>query len=489
MNWMKHFARVPTATVDIPLHFATLSRMKILQIDSCSSDATRQIQQIRAKLSPNGDVVSEAGRQRTIDIFGESLSPKKVVEKICSDIETSGLPALLDYTAKIDGVTLTASTLRVPLDELASAAKNAAPKLLEAVRSIRQNIWEFQAAILHKSVRVERPGAYAQSCWIEQRYRPLRRIGICVPGGAAAYPSTLLMTAIPAQVAGVKEIAVMIPPTDLGAYNTDMLAVCYELGITTEVYRMGGAQGVAAFAYGVEGIPQVDKIVGPGNLFVALAKQKVFGTVGIDSIAGPSEVVVIVDESTNPVYTAYDMLAQAEHSPGASILIGWDAAVLDEAVAAIEETISKVERGRLALQSLEAYGAVILVQDAEEACRLANEIAPEHLHIATADAEALAEKISCAGAIFLGNHTPVAVGDYAAGPSHVLPTSGTARFTGGLTCNDFLRSSSVLCFDRSGLENIAPDIEVLATKEGLTAHRESVMVRLHENKCTGADRY
>jgi histidinol dehydrogenase len=269
----------------------------------------------------------------------------------------------------------------------------------------------------------------------------------------------------------------MAPPTDFGAYNADMLAVCYELGIT-EVYRMGGAQGVAALAHGVEGIPQVDKIVGPGNLFVALAKQQVFGIVGIDSIAGPSEVVVIVDESTNPVYTAYDMLAQAEHSPGASILIGWNESVLDASVRAMEEQISKVERGELALSSLEAFGAVILVRDAEEACRLTDEISPEHLHIATANANELAEKILCAGAIFLGNYTPVAVGDYAAGPSHVLPTSGTARFSSGLTCNDFLRSSSVLSFDREGLETLAPDIEVLATKEGLTAHRESVRVRL-----------
>jgi len=446
--------------------------MQILRIDSRSHDAVQQIRQLLAKLSPDGNIVSESGRQRTIDIFGEPLSPRQVVEKICSDIETNGLPALLDYSAKIDGASLTAETIRVPLAELESAAKNADQELLVAVRRIRQNIWEFQEAILHKSVRIERPGGY-----LAQRYRPLRRVGVCVPGGAAPYPSSVLMCAVPAQVAGVKEIAIMAPPTDFGAYNTDMLAVCHELGIT-EVYRMGGAQGVAALAYGVEGIPQVDKIVGPGNLFVALAKQRVFGTVGIDSIAGPSEVVVIVDESTNPVYTAYDMLAQAEHSPGASILIGWNAAVLDVAVSAMEEQVSKMERGQLALESLEAFGAVILVQDADEACRLTDEIAPEHLHIATANASKLADKISCAGAIFLGNNTPVAVGDYAAGPSHVLPTSGTARFASGLTCNDFLRANSILYFDHDGLENLAPDIEILATKEGLTAHRESAMVRL-----------
>jgi histidinol dehydrogenase len=450
--------------------------MQILHIDSRSRDAARQIRDLRAKLSPNGDVVSESGRKRTIDIFGEPFSPRKVVEKICHDIETQGLPALLDYSAKIDGAALTAETLRVSADELAVAMNNADQELLKSVRRVRQNIQEFQQAILHKSVRIERLGGY-----LEQRYRPLRRIGICVPGGAAPYPSTVLMTAVPAQVAGVQEIAIMAPPTAFGAYNADMLAVCCELGIT-EIYRMGGAQGVAALAYGIETpsqtiIPQVDKIVGPGNSFVALAKQKVFGTVDIDSIAGPSEVVVIVDNSTNPLYTAYDMLAQAEHSPGASILIGWDKAVLDAAVRAIEEQISNVERGQLALQSLEAFGAVILVQNAEEACRLTDEIAPEHLHIATANAEELANNISCAGAIFLGNHTPVAVGDYAAGPSHVLPTSGTARFASGLTCNDFLRANSILHFDRSGLANLIPDIEILATKEGLTAHRESAAIR------------
>jgi histidinol dehydrogenase len=455
--------------------------MQILRIDSRSRDAVQQIRGLREKLSPKGDIVSEAGRKRTLDLFGKPLSPRQVVEKICTDIETKGLSALLEYSGNIDGWKQTADgrrqtadDLRVPLSELESAAKNADQKLLDSVKRIRQNIQEFQQAILHQSVRIQRPGGY-----LEQRYRPLRRIGICVPGGAAAYPSSVLMTAVPAQVAGVKEIALMAPPTPFGAYNTDMLAVCYELGLT-EVYRMGGAQGVAALAYGVEGIPQVDKIVGPGNLFVALAKQHVFGTVDIDSIAGPSEVVVIVDESTNPLYTAYDMLAQAEHSPGASILIGWNAAVLDAAVRAIEEQISKVERGQLALQSLEAFGAVILVQDAEEACRWTDDIAPEHLHIATSNAEVLADKISCAGAMFLGNHTPVAVGDYAAGPSHVLPTSGTARFASGLTCNDFLRANSILYFDRDGLANLAPDIEVLATKEGLTAHRESAMIRLAE---------
>ncbi|MDR1963237.1 MAG: histidinol dehydrogenase [Planctomycetaceae bacterium] len=450
--------------------------MQLLRIDSRNEDVSSKLRLLRTKLSPRGDIVSVASRQRTLEIFGEALTPTQVVRRICQDISEHGLSSLLEYCNKIDQVSLTAEQLRVSEDELRSALQKADKKFLDAVRRIRDNIREFQQAILHKNVRTERPGGY-----LVERYCPLRRVGLCVPGGAAAYPSTVLMTAVPAQVAGVQEIAVMAPPTAFGAYNIDMLATCYELGIT-EVYRMGGAQGVAAFAYGVEGIPKTDKIVGPGNLFVALAKRFVYGEVDIDSIAGPSEVVVIVDSSTNPLYTAYDILAQAEHSPGASILIGWDAAVLDATIQAIEEQIGNVERGKLAQQSLEEFGAVILANDADEACRLANEMAPEHLHIATENAEELADKISCAGAIFLGNMTPVAVGDYAAGPSHVLPTSGTARFASGLTCNDFLRANSLLFFNRDGLARLAPDIEIIATKEGLTAHRESVRIRLKEQE-------
>jgi len=289
----------------------------------------------------------------------------------------------------------------------------------------------------------------------------------------------VLMTAVPAQVAGVEQLAVVAPPTKYGAYNPDLLATCHELEIS-EVYRMGGAQAVAALAYGVEGIERVDKIVGPGNLFVALAKKLVYGEVDIDSIAGPSEVVVIVDGSTRAEYTAYDLIAQAEHAPGASVLIGWDEAVLDAAVEELARRLDRVERGELARQSLEEFGAVILARNAEEACTLADEIAPEHLHIATEDADHLVEHVRHAGAIFLGNYTPVALGDYAAGPSHVLPTSGTARFASGLSSNDFLRAGSVLHFTRQGMASLAPDVRVLATKEGLTAHRASVEARLEE---------
>ncbi|NQT41434.1 MAG: histidinol dehydrogenase [Planctomycetes bacterium] len=448
--------------------------LNIDRIDSRRDDIRAAMDRLRRRLSPRGDVVSQAGRQRTIDVFGEPLSPVQVVERICGDVAQRGIAAVLDYSARIDRADLTAETLRVPAEELTEAHAGADAELLAAVRRIRENIRSFQEAILHKDVRVGRPGGY-----LGQRYRPLRRVGICVPGGAAAYPSTVLMTAVPAQVAGVEQIAIVAPPTPFGAYNPDLLATCHELGIT-EVYRVGGAQAVAAMAYGVQGIERVDKIVGPGNLFVALAKKHVYGEVDIDSIAGPSEVVVIVDESTRPDYTAYDLLAQAEHAPGASVLIGWDEAVLEATVAAVARQLDQIDRGDLARQSLEDFGAVILARDADEACRLADEIAPEHLHIATDNAEALAEKIPHAGAVFLGNWTPVALGDYAAGPSHVLPTGGTARFASGLSANDFLRANSVLCFDRQGMTHLAEDVRTLATKEGLTAHRASVEIRLEE---------
>lgn len=443
-------------------------------IDSRRDDLRAAMDGLRRRLSPVGDVVSQEGRRRTIEIFGEPLTPQQVVQRICRDVADRGLAAVLDYSARIDRAELSPESIRVTPDELAAAHRGADPALLAAVRSVAGRIREFQQAILHHDVRVERPGGY-----LRQRYRPLRRVGLCVPGGAAAYPSSVLMTAVPAQVAGVEQLALVAPPTAFGSYNTDLLATCHELGID-EVYRLGGAQAVAALAYGVEGVPRVDKIVGPGNLFVALAKRHVYGEVDIDSIAGPSEVVVIVDRSTRAEFTAYDVLAQAEHAPGASILIGWDEEVLRAAVAQIARRLAQLERGELARQSLEEFGAVILARDAEEACRLTDEIAPEHLHIATENAEALAERIDHAGAIFLGNYTPVALGDYAAGPSHVLPTSGTARFASGLSCNDFLRTNSMLHFDRAGLAHMAQDVEVLATKEGLTAHRASVRVRKGE---------
>ncbi len=331
----------------------------------------------------------------------------------------------------------------------------------------------FQLGILNRDARLEpRPGVE-----ITLRYRPIQRIGICVPGGAAAYPSTLLMTVIPAQAAGVKEIVVVAPPTANGANNPDVLATCHELGVS-EVYRLGGAQAVASMAYGLGRLlPRVDMIVGPGNLFVALAKKYVYGSVGIDSIAGPSEVVVLADETADPSLVALDLIAQAEHSPGASLLITWSHKLAEAVVPQLERHLSTLSRSELTRESLERFGAIIVARDEAEAIALTNSIAPEHLHIQTSKLEEHAEAVTHAGAIFLGPHTPVAVGDYAAGPSHVLPTGGTARFAHGLNANDFLRPASIVKLDSAGLDHLGDAIELVAGVEGLTGHAESVRAR------------
>jgi len=448
------------------------SALSMQRIDTRSPDAAAQIAALRQKLSPDGNVVSEASRKKTIEVFGEPLSPQQTVERICGDVRQRGLEAVLEYTSKLDGVELGSATLRVTTSELADAHANASPDFLATIRRIHKSLLRFQEAILHKDVTVNVP----QGGHLTQRYVPLERVGICVPGGAAAYPSTVLMTAVPARAAGVKELAVIAPPTKYGSYNEDLLATCHELGIR-EVYRVGGAQGVAALAYGVEGLPAVQKIVGPGNLFVALAKKLVFGEVDIDSIAGPSEVIVIADESTDPAFAAADLIAQAEHAPGSSVLITWHQPPLEQVVSKLNEQLAELQRGELARQSLESFGALILVEDRDEAAELANQLATEHLHLACEDAEDMLGAIRHAGAIFVGPYSPVALGDYVAGPSHVLPTGATARFASGLCSNDFLRAGSVIHFEQAGLEAVADDAIRMASAEGLTGHAKSVSLR------------
>lgn len=452
--------------------------LPIQTIDCRQNDARKALDELRDKLSPRGNIVSDAGRQRTIELFGEPLSPQQVVERICDDVRAGGLNAVLDYSRKLDSKELTPETLRVSAQEFETAHQAADPEYLAAIRRIRDNIVSFQRAILSEDVQqIHEHGD--SKVELRQRYLPLQRAGICVPGGAAAYPSTLLMTAVPAQVAGVAEIVVVVPPTEFGGYNTDLLAACHELGIS-EVYRMGGAQAVAAIAYGVPGIPRVDKIVGPGNLFVALAKRHVFGEVDIDSIAGPSEVIVLADETARPDFVAADLISQAEHSPGSGVLITWHEPLIEQVRKELAIQLDRLPRGDLARISLLEYGALVLARDASEAARLTDLMAPEHLHISTAAPDQMLNNVQNAGAIFLGHHTPVAVGDYLAGPSHVLPTGGTARFANGLCANDFLKRSSVIWYNESALSEAAGDLRLMAGREGLTAHSESVDIRLRK---------
>lgn len=446
--------------------------LNVRMIDCASSDASAEIRAIRDQLSPRGDVVPLQGQKLTERVFGAKLTPREVVTRVCGDIAEQGMPALLHYCKQLDNADLQPESLRVPEAELSEARAKASPEYLAALRRIRQNIVSFQSGILHKDASMPM-GDHE----LRLAYRPLRRVGVCIPGGAAAYPSTLLMTAVPAQAAGVEEIAVVAPPTRFGAYNTDLLAACAEIGVT-EVYRIGGAQGVAALAYGVDGIQPVDKIVGPGNLFVALAKQHVSGFVGIDMMAGPSEVVVLADQTANPHYVAADLISQAEHAPGASILITWAPGLAGQVAESLALQLRLLDRCDLARESLERFGALISVGSEEEGCQLCDQIAPEHLQIETEDPETTLGRIHNAGAVFLGHYSPVAVGDYVAGPSHTLPTGGTARFASGLSANDFCKRMSVIQYTPKKLESVADDLRVMAAKEGLTAHSHSVDLRL-----------
>jgi histidinol dehydrogenase len=463
---------VPLSSFFILPKVGVMSSLKIRRIHCDREGATEQLAALRTQLSAQGNVVSARGRALTEKVFGEPLPPARVVERVCEDVRARGLEALLHYTEQFDGIRLAPETLRLTRAEMALAHASASPAFLETVRRVRQNILAFQSGLLHRSATLSVAGRHE----LRLRYRPMRRVGVLVPGGSAAYPSTLLMTIVPAQAAGVQELAVVMPPTPNGAGNTDLQAVCHELGVQ-EVYRVGGAQAVAALAYGVDGLPAVDMIVGPGNLFVALAKRYVYGQVAIDCIAGPSEVVVLADETAPAEYVAADLIAQAEHAPGASLLVTWHPPLIDAVAAALERQLGSLARGELAREGLEQFGALVLAGDEDEAVQITNRLAPEHLEIITAGPEALSERIDNAGAIFLGPYSPVAVGDYAAGPSHVLPTGGTARFASGLSANDFLRRSSVVSFTRAGLERMADDVRELAHREGLTAHAESVTVR------------
>ena len=387
------------------------------------AEAADALAALRAKLAADADVVSEAGRQKTVEVFGEPLSPRQVVETDlprCSGTRHRRRARI--QRAKLDGAKLTTETLRVPADELAAAHAATAESgfLGDRFGTIRENILRFQNG--HLCITTCRSNCPAAAAGCEQRYMPLARIGCCVPGGAAAYPSTVLMTAVPAQAAGVAEIVVVGPPTEFGSYNRELLATCHELGVT-EVYRIGGAQAVAAMAYGIEGLPRVDKIVGPGNLFVALAKQHVFGTVDIDSIAGPSEVVVIADESVSPAWVAADLIAQAEHSPGASVLLSWSERSLNAVAGELELAAwrarpGRARRGRRS-RSSERWFWSGQSRRGGAADRRNRTGAPAHRMRGCG--EALAEQIRNAGATFVGPYSPVPLGDYVAGPSHVLP--------------------------------------------------------------------
>ena len=451
--------------------------LKVRRIDLTESNGRSQFAKFKAQISPEGDTITPAGKKLSQAVFKAVLTPTQVVDRICKDVREKGVSAVTYFTEQFDKIKIKPDAIKVKPSDLADAHAAASDEYLDCLRRIRYNIDSFQSGLLHRDAELRVSGQHE----LHVRYRPMKRVGVYCPGGAAAYPSTLLMTVCPALAAGVTDIIVCLPPKETGAGSRDMLAACYELGIK-DVYRIGGAQAIAAMAYGLPGIMDpVTMIVGPGNQFVALAKKHVFGHVAIDCIAGPSEIVVAADDSAHPAYVALDLIAQAEHSPGIPIMVTWYPPLLDEVQTALETRLAKISRSDLARESLERNGAFILAADKAGAIAAVNELAPEHLHIQTRDPDAFAEEIDNAGAIFLGPFTPVALGDYAAGPSHVLPTNGTSRFSSGLNSNDFRKRTSVLRFTRNGLRDISDDVIYLSKKEGLTAHAASVEVRVNDS--------
>ncbi|MGE5145990.1 MAG: histidinol dehydrogenase, partial [Candidatus Eiseniibacteriota bacterium] len=398
------------------------------------------------------------------------------VAAIIGDVRARGDAALIDYTQRFDRVALTPATLRLKAEDIAEIAHRAAPEAVKALRLARDRIADFHERQLPDDIDYIDDAGIA----LGARWTPLASVGLYVPGGTAAYPSSVLMNAVPAKVAGVGRV-VMVVPTPDGAINPLVMAAA-EIAEVDEIYRVGGAQAVAALAYGTATIAPVDKIVGPGNAYVAAAKRRVFGVVGIDMIAGPSEILVVADQDNDASWIAADLLSQAEHDTDAqAILITDDAAFADAVAAAVERHLATLKRADIARASWEAHGAIIVVKSLDEAPALVDRLAPEHLELAVADPDALAARVNHAGAIFLGRHTPEAIGDYVAGPNHVLPTSRSARFASGLGVLDFLKRSSIVRCGAEGTRAIGPAAVTLAEAEGLGAHALSVALRLRSN--------
>lgn len=398
---------------------------------------------------------------------------RKAVTAILEDVRLRGDAALFEYTEKFDGVRLDGKTIRVPAAEVEAAALSLDPGLREALALAASRIEAFHRRQHRESWFYEEDGAGLMG----QLVRPLARVGLYVPGGSAAYPSTVLMNGIPARVAGVEDLVICTPPGGDGRVSAAVLAAAQLLGIR-EIHRVGGAQAVAALAFGTESVRPVDKIVGPGNIYVATAKQMVFGLVGIDMLAGPSEVLVVADETAVASWIAADLLAQAEHDGRASALLVTPSSQLAEAVRAeVGRQLATLPRAALAGEALEQFGAAILVSDLPAAVALANVIAPEHLELMVADPWALVPQVRNTGAIFLGAHTPEAAGDYLAGPNHVLPTAGTARFSSPLSVEDFQKRCSLLSLQPGALRRWHDPITRLARLEGLEAHARSITIR------------
>jgi len=400
------------------------------------------------------------------------------VQAILEDVKTRKDAAVFEYTEKFDKIKLTKETFRVTEEEIAEAYSCISEDMLRIIRTAAKNIEEFH----RKQLRNSWIDTRADGSILGQRVTPLSAVGVYVPGGKAAYPSSVLMNIIPAKVAGVERITMMTPVGPDGKVYPATLVAAKEAGVT-EVFKSGGAQAIAALAYGTESVKKVDKIVGPGNIYVALAKKAVYGFVGIDSIAGPSEILVLADETADYCYVAADLLSQAEHDELASAILVTTSKELAEKVSAETERLAEaLSRTEIIKKSLDNYGYILVASDMDEAIAAVNEIASEHLEILTAAPFETMTKVKNAGAIFLGAYSSEPLGDYYAGPNHVLPTNGTAKFFSPLNVDDFIKKSSIIAYSREALEPVWNDIVKFAEYEGLTAHANSIAVRFGEGK-------
>ena len=398
----------------------------------------------------------------------------RIVREIIADVRKRGDAALCEYGKRFDKIDLNPETLRVPAAEIEAAEKAAAPKLIKALSLAANRIEAYHLRQIPEDERFSDETG-AQLGW---RWRPVESVGLYVPGGTASYPSSVLMNAVPARVAGVKRVIMMTPATG-GSINPLTLVAARIAGVE-EIYRVGGAQAIAALCYGTETIKPVAKIVGPGNAYVASAKREVFGHVGIDTIAGPSEILVVADGKNDPAWIAADLLSQAEHDASSqSILISDDSDFADAVAAEVERQLGVLPRREIASASWRDHGAIIVVGALEEAAPLVDAIAPEHLEIATDNPEDFLALINNAGAVFLGRYTPEAIGDYVAGPNHVLPTSGAARFSSGLSVLDYMKRTTLLSCDAGALDALGSAALILADAEGLGAHGKSISIRLN----------
>jgi histidinol dehydrogenase len=398
------------------------------------------------------------------------------VQAIVDDVKARKDVALFEYTEKFDHFKLNKENIRVTDEEIEEAYAQVDAGLLDVIRKASKNITAYHEKQKRTSWFDSRPDGVI----LGQKVTPMASVGIYVPGGKASYPSTVLMNTLPAKVAGVEKIVMTTPSGATGKVNPVTLVAAHESGVT-EIYKVGGAQAIAALAYGTESVPKVDKIVGPGNIYVALAKKAVYGHVSIDSIAGPSEILVIADDTATPRYVAADLLSQAEHDELASaILVTTSEALADKVSEEIDEFTKTLSRRDIICKSLENYGYILIADTLEEAVDIANEIASEHLEIVTANPFEVMTKIKNAGAIFLGEYSSEPLGDYFAGPNHVLPTNGTAKFFSPLSVDDYVKKSSVIYYSKEALEPVADDIIKFAESESLTAHANSIKVRFNK---------